>query len=161
MVDMGLGLRYRDRYNDTEWDASQTHWRVDLLYRWTPGHEYLPTLVFKLGLGGTISTVESHATGVIDAVYLAPYLGADACWMIWDPVLRFVLSPSIMIVSAGGDLDALGLGINFFTGLEAVLADLLRLGIGYDLTHYGFDDDTGSTSDTYHGLFVQVGYEYR
>lgn len=161
-VDFSLGLAYRYRGQDTWYDASQTQWRVELLYRWAQRGEWIPSLIVKLGVSGTHSSVTDSAALAVDASYIGPHLGLDAVWNLHGPLLRGVISLDALVAAAGGDLDATSGGVHLFLGLQSVVLGWFQLDVGYDLTYYGFDDSaTGSSSDTYHAILLRLGYVYK
>lgn len=161
-VDFDLGLQYRYRGQDAWFDADQILWHAELLYRLVLRGKWMPNLLLKLGVGGVESTIDEEAIYGVDATYLGPRLGIDAHWILIDPWLRASLGLAVLVTSIGGDLDATGGGIQFFAGFDGLMLGFLHASAGYQVTWYGFDDEaTGSTSDTYHGLFLRLGYSYR
>ncbi len=155
---LGLGYKYNDG-SDSRFDASQTMWRLEGLYRLSFENPQVPDLVVKLGIGGTHSSISDDAEFGVNASYVGPYIGMDAVWNMVHEQLRVLFSFDVLMASAGGDLDAFAGGFRVFAGFRSIMIGWLQMDLGYELTYYGFDDSgTGSSSDTYHNIILQLGY---
>ncbi len=155
---IGLGYKYNDG-SDSRFDASQTMWHLDGLYRLGFENPQVPDLIIKLGVDGIHSSISDDAEFGVNASYVGPYLGMDAVWNLVHEQLRVLFSFDVLLASAGGDLDAFAGGVRVFAGFRSIMIGWLQMDLGYELTYLGFDDSgTQSSSDTYHNIIFQLGY---
>ena len=165
MFDKSLFLQYRSDggATATAWEASQTQWRAELLYR-IPFQ--LPAFVIRAGYGTTSCIIASgSATNVRSAAYTAPHASLDV-YLKFADWFRLYLSGGAMFMVAGSQgVGGTGLGINGGVGMNMTISDMFHLGLGYELLIYLMEDTStsglGKYSDTYQSVFLRLGYNYQ
>jgi hypothetical protein len=162
-VDFSLGLAYGYASTNETWSASQVQWGVDLVYRLAFDAPTRPTLLIALGFGGTSCRIDSSDPRVLDAAYLYPRLGFDFGLGLVERYLDLRVGLGFLVpVLPGGELGGTGWGWRLAAGVDSTLFDFLLVGLGYEILQVRLSEDAmGSTSDTYQGFYLRLGYAHR
>ncbi len=162
-LDLSLGLEYGYRGAAERWPAQQVQGRGGLLYRLDFDVATRPTLLVKLGFGGTACSIDADVEQVVSVRYLAPELGLGAALFLWEPYLRLGFGFAFLVpVIAGDEIGGTGWGWSLDASLDASLWGFLHLGLGYGVAQMRLEEDgMGEVSDTFQGFFLRLGYAFR